>query len=267
MNKKDYYANRIFICAALPLLKTIASDVPSIKKKFEKVNASFQISAVDKALPIGKIATSFKIANGVWEVFPDKVMKKPDIELEFKSIPAMNAFFKGSMSPSVLPKMKGVLSHIGLFAALLSALLKMSALLGATKPPEDAATKKLTVKCFFYLLSSGISALNKSGHDAIHGWALKSPDRVYAFAVNDNPDVSAYIRVKAGQSKSGRGVYTRALPFFTLRFRDFDSALGILMGTDDMLESTRAGKLIMDGAPEFGAQLGDFLLLVGDLAK
>ena len=57
------------------------------------------------------------------------------------------------------------------------------------------------------------------------------------------------------------------MPFFTLRFDSFKSALGTLLGTDDMLESTKSGKLIMDGAPEFGAQLGGFLLMIGDLAK
>jgi hypothetical protein len=34
-----------------------------------------------------------------------------------------------------------------------------------------------------------------------------------------------------------------------------------------MLEATKAGRLIMDGGPEFGAQLGGFMLEVGDLAK
>jgi hypothetical protein len=38
------------------------------------------------------------------------------------------------------------------------------------------------------------------------------------------------------------------------------------MSTDDMLESVKAGKLIMDGAPEFGAQLGDFMMQVGAYA-
>ena len=143
----------------------------------------------------------------------------------------------------------------------------MASLLGADKAPEDEETQRLMVKCFFYLLSSGISQLNKMGHPEIHDWALKSPDRVYAFAVNDHPEVAAYIRVKAGKTRAGRGEYKRAMPFFTLRFDSFKSALGTLLGTDDMLESTKSGKLIMDGAPEFGAQLGGFLLMVGDLAK
>ena len=52
------------------------------------------------------------------------------------------------------------------------------------------------------------------------------------------------------------------MPFFTLRFDSLDSALGILLGLDDMLESAKAGKLIMEGAPEFGGQLGEYMLTV-----
>ena len=57
------------------------------------------------------------------------------------------------------------------------------------------------------------------------------------------------------------------MPFFTMKFRDLDSALGILMSIDDMLESVRQGKLIMEGAPEFGAQIGEYMLTVGGYAK
>lgn len=134
----------------------------------------------------------------------------------------------------------------------------------ASEKEED---KRLLVKCYFYLLSAGISALNKMGHETIHDWTSKSPDRVYAWKVNDEPTVSAYIRIKAGKSKAGRGEYKRALPFFTMRFDNLDSALGILMSIDDMLESVQKGKLIMDGAPEFGAQIGEYMLMVGAYAK
>ena len=57
------------------------------------------------------------------------------------------------------------------------------------------------------------------------------------------------------------------MPFFTMRFNNLDSALGILLSTDDMLDSTKKGKLIMDGAPEFGAQIGEYMILVGSYAQ
>ena len=163
----------------------------------------------------------------------------------------MNAFFKGKIGPATLPKMHG-LNFIKEFAVFMMALLKMADLLGLETPPEDEDTKRLLVKCYFYLLSVGISTLNKQGHEEVHGWALKSPDRVYAWKVDGEDAISAYIRVKAGKTKAGKGVYKRAMPFFTMRFNNLDSALGILMSIDDMLDSVRKGKLIMEGAPEFG---------------
>ena len=268
-SQEDIFTNKVFLCGALPLLKVIANDVPSLKKKFEKTHAVIQISADDPEAPEGKYATHFVINSGEWLVHADKVTDDEhcDIELEFKSVETMNAFFKGKIAPATLPKMHGVLKNPGTFASFMMVLLKMSSLLTAKEAPQDEETQKLLVKCFFYLLSSGISTLNKNGHEAIHNWTLKSPDRVYAWAVNGYPELSAYIRVKAGKSKAGRGEYKRAMPFFTLRFDSLSSALGILLGTDDMLESVKKGKLIMDGAPEFGGQIGEYMLTVAAYAQ
>ncbi|MEE1065974.1 MAG: hypothetical protein UH249_07580 [Acutalibacteraceae bacterium] len=259
--------NKIFLNAALPLLKVIANDVPSLAKKFEKVHCIYQVSALDPTSPNGKYATHFTVNNGEWKVCADKVATNAHIELEFKSMETMNAFFKGNIGPSTLPKMKGIVKKPVEFAAFMMVLLKMSSLLTITEAPADEETQKLAVKCFFYLLSSGISQLNKHGHEGVQDWAKKSPDRVYAWAVDGYPEVSAFLRVKAGKTRSGRGTYKRAMPFFTMRFDSLPSALGILLSTDDMLESTKKGKLIMDGAPEFGAQIGDFMMQVGDYAK
>ncbi len=263
----QFLTNKIFLNAALPLLKVIVADVPELRKKFKNIHCIYQVSALDKDAPGGKYATHFQVNGDEWLVHADKVDRRPFVELEFKSMEAMNSFFRGKMSPATLPRMKGALSHPKEFAAFLMALLKMSSLLGAATPPEDTETKRLLVKCYFYLLSSGISLLNKHGEPSVRDWAMKSPDRVYSWAVNGEPECSAYLRVKAGKSKSGRGVYKRALSFFTMRFDNLDSALGILMSIDDMLESTKQGHLIMDGAPEFGAQIGEFMLMVGALAK
>ncbi len=266
-SREDYLTNKIFLCAVLPLIKTIATDDPNLAKKFEHAHAVIQVSAKDSESPDGKFATHFVVNSGEWTCHTNKVATNAHIELEFKSIESMNAFFKGKIAPSTFPAMKGIAKKPAVFAAFMMTLLKMSSLLTATEAPADEDAKKLLVKCYFYLLSSGISTLNKNGHEEIHKWTLKSPDRVYAWAVDGHPDISAYIRIKAGKSKAGRGVYKRALPFFTMRFDSLDSALGILMGTADMLEFTKTGKLIMDGAPEFGAEIGNYMMMVGDYAR
>ena len=269
-SQEALYTNKIFLCGALPLLKTIVADVPSLKKKFEKVHCIYQVSCLDPDAPEGKWATHFMVNGDEWLVHANKVAYRVKnqkfVELQFKNVESMNAFFKGKIGPATLPKMIG-LNNVYEFGVFMMALLKMSSLLTATKPPEKEEDKRLTVKCYFYLLSSGISTLNKMGHPEIHDWTSKSPDRVYAWKVDGEDSVSAYIRIKAGKSKAGRGEYKRALPFFTMRFNNLDSALGILMSIDDMLESVQKGKLIMDGAPEFGAQIGAYMMEIGAMAK
>lgn len=259
------YSNKIFLNAALPLVKVIANDVPSLKKKFENAHAVIQVSCLDPEVEGGKRGMHFVVNSGEWLVHTC-LTEDPHIELQFKSVEALNDFFKGNITPAGIPKIKGIKKG-GTLISFVMVLLKMASLLGATEPPKDEETKELLVKCYFYLLSSGISQLNKMGHPEIKDWTTKSPDRVYAFAVDGYPQVSAFIRIKAGKSRAGRGEYKRAMPFFTLRFNCLESALGILLSTDDMLESTKSGKLIMEGGPEFGAQLGGFMLEVGALAK
>ena len=41
--QEELYSNKIFFNAALPLVKVIANDVPSLKKQFEKVHAIIQV--------------------------------------------------------------------------------------------------------------------------------------------------------------------------------------------------------------------------------
>lgn len=256
----DIYSSRIFLNAVLPLVKVIVENDESLGKGFQGKNAKIQISAKTDG---GKVGTHFIIEDGIWTV-KKGITDSPDIELEFKSITAFNDFFKGKSKK--LPRIIG-LRNLGLLISTFKALLKMAAMLGAKEPPKKDEDKELLVKLYFYLLSAGISQLNKAGHPEISKWAKKSPDRVYAWAVSGKPELCAYIRVKAGNTKSARGQYTRSKPFFTMRFDSVDSALGILLQTDNLIEATIKGRLIMEGAPEFGAQIGEFMTMVGDYAK
>ena len=264
--QQERFTNKLFLNAVLPLLKVIANDDPGLKAKFEGVTATFQVACIDPENPAGKSGTHFLVENGEWTVKNDKILEKPDAELCFKSVTDMNAFFKGDMGKGIAALLKALTKKPGTFIKFLMVLLKMSGLLSAKEAPADEVTQRLVVKCFFHLLTAGISQLNKLGHPEVKRWTETSPDRVYALAVDDT-DVAAYIRIKAGKSRSGHGTYTRAMPFFTLRFDCFKSALGILLGTDDMMDATKAQRLIMDGAPEFGAQFGDLLLVVGGFVQ
>ena len=265
VTQNDLYASKIFFNSAIPLLRVIIEDKPELSKKFAGKNFVFQISAMYDKAPDGKMATHLVCENGKFTVHVSDVHPNPDIELCFSDLNKFIAFFTGRGTP--LPKLKGVFSNLGTFIPLLKGLLTMSKLLSAEDAPKDPDDQKLTVKLYFYLLSNGISQLNKAGHEKIHKWALESPDRAYAFAVTGYPDLQSYIRVKEGNSKAGRGEYPRCKPFLTLRFDSPLHALDILMGKGDMIEYIADGYLTVEGAPEFAAVIGDFMFAVGDYAK
>jgi hypothetical protein len=263
MTDDALYASRIFLNAALPLVKVLAEEKPELKKAFAGKSGTAQVSALDAASPGGKVGTHFVVESGSITVVPG-VAEKPDVELCFSSVEALNGFFSGKSKK--LPKISGFKS-LGLLVSFFKCLLAMAGALGSTEPPKEAGERALLVKLYFYLLTSGISQLNKAGHPAVSKWAKMSPDRVYALAVVGDPELAAYVRVKAGNTKAVRGVYERSKPFFTLGFSSPEAALGTLLGKDEMIAATAEGKILMLGAPEYGAQLGDFLNLVASYAK
>ena len=52
-SRDEIYTNKLFLNAVLPLIKVIANDVPSLKKKFEHAHAVIQVSALDPESPEG----------------------------------------------------------------------------------------------------------------------------------------------------------------------------------------------------------------------
>jgi hypothetical protein len=265
ITQNDLYAARIFLNSALPLLKVVIRSKPEIRKKFDKKAFVFQISALYDEAPGGKMATHFVFGKGDITVKVSETHPKPDIEFVFPDLKKFIIFFSGKGMP--LPKMKGVVTNLGAFAAVMRGLLTMAKLLQAQDAPKEPGDQELLVKLFFYLLPGGISQLNKAGHEKIHDFALKSPDRAYAFAVTGYPELCSYIRVKEGNSKAGRGEYPRCKPFLTLRFDSVRHALDILMSKGDMIDYMANRYLVVEGAPEFAGNIGEFMLTVGDYAK
>ena len=262
-NAETYSANKVFMAGALPLMKVIATDDPTLNKLFKtaKINAVYQVSAKAGG---GKEAVHFIVTDGDWEVYQGeyKGNKKIDGELAFSSMEKMNGFMKSDFTK--LPAIK--IGNPAKFALFMAVLLKMSGILTATEIPEDEATQLLTIKCFFYLLTTGISALNKMGDEKVSAWVKKSPDRCYQMAVAGYPELTAYLRVDQGKSKAGKGEYPRSDPFFTMLFDCPESALMILMGKGDMFKMTANRQLIMKGGPEFGMQLSEYMFYIQDLA-
>lgn len=265
ITQDDLYAARIFFCSALPLLKVVIAGRPALAAKFKGKSFVFQVSALYEGAEGGKMSSHFVVKDGVFTAKVLEVHPSPDIEFIFPDLRKFIIFFSGKGMP--LPKMRGVMKHLGVFMLVMQGLLGMAGLLQAKDAPKKPEDQELLVKLYFYLLANGISQLNKAGHDIIHKWALGSPDRAYAFAVTGYPELSSYLRIKEGNSKAGRGEYPRCKPFLTLRFDTPMHALDILMGKGDMIDYISNEYLTVEGAPEFAALIGEFMFAVGDYAK
>lgn len=262
------YQSIVFLNAVVPVLKPIIAATPSLTKAFAGLDGVVQISALDASgVSVGgrapRLATHLLVDDGEVSVALG-AHAAPNLELEFGSLGKLNAFFTGSLA---LPRMRGGLANRRLLVATVRSLLTMSKLLGATTPPERAEDQRLLTQCMFYLLTSGISQLNRAGHPRLSKWSSWQPDRVYQLEVDGDDDLAAHVRVKGGRTRAARGRYTRSRPFFTMAFDSPRSALGILLDVDDMIESTVTSKIMMRGAPEYGAELGELMQLVGDYAK
>ncbi len=256
--------NRCFFAAVLPLLKTILADTPAMQKKWQKRKVC-QVSCWNDEGTKNAIYFIFEDGACTPALGEAPAEEKIDLELEFSSIDHMNGFFKNTTKK--LPKLKGALKQPGLLVNFLMLLLKMAGLLGLKGEPKKKEDLVLLVKCMFYLLPRGINILNKMGHPDVAAWTEKSPDRVYGWAVEGYPELASHLRIKKGMSMARKGAYTKSMPFFTMKFDSPESALGILQSREDMIQFTIEQKLIMVGGPEFGAQIGDHMMLVGSLIQ
>ena len=259
-NDVTRYSTEVFFKGALPLMKYIAADDASLRAKFKGVNAVYQVSAMDGN---EKKAIHFIVTNGTWEAIQGVYDGKIDGGLAFSSCEKFVAFMKGDMTK--LPKF--IIGNPGKFVKFMLVLLKMSSLLTAKEAPADNDTCVLICKCYFYLLTVGISSLNKMGEPLMANWIAKSPDRVYQMEVATNPEITAHLRFAHGKSKACKGACTRCEPFFTMRFATPQDALAILLGTGDMFNMTASGQLQLVGGPEFGVQLSELLFKIAEYAQ
>ena len=97
-------------------------------------------------------------------------------------------------------------------------------------------------------------------------WTAKQPERIYQWSVNGE-DIACYLKIKAGKTKAGRGMYTRRKPFVHMKFDGVDGALPVLTNEIDAIQATAKGLVSNDGSPEYGGKIGDFMLKIANMLK
>jgi hypothetical protein len=70
------------------------------------------------------------------------------------------------------------------------------------------------------------------------------------------------LRLKAGKTKAGKGLYSRKRPFVHMRFGSVDAALKILLREAEFVEGVDKGYVSIEGSPEYAARLNDLMMRV-----
>lgn len=253
--EQDLLVARIYLRAVLPVIKVLLEDDPKTARKFANTRATVQFVARDGQGPVGAY---LQFADGGMEVVQG-IAEHPDLTFGFSSVAKMNALFAGKPA---LPRIRGWL-RLGLLVKMLGLLMGLKLLLPTrkTKTPEET---KLKVKMTLYMVTTALSQLNKAGYPAMVKWTSKQPERIYQWSVNGS-DIACYVKVKAGNTKSGRGLYTRRMPFVHTRFRSTQDALPLLANQVDTVEAMRQGLVAVEGSPEYGGQISDFMLRIAKM--
>jgi hypothetical protein len=117
-----------------------------------------------------------------------------------------------------------------------------------------------------YMITRALSTYNKLGNPQMAEWCRRQPDRIYQFIVDGDsktePEIACYLRVKAGKSKSGHGVYTRRSPFVLFHFFNVIGAMKVLLKDVGFVEGVEKGCVEVVGSPEYAMNLNDFMAVL-----
>ncbi len=247
---------KLFFNAAFPVMQVLLDDDPKLKKSFQDVAATVQFGAKngDELL-----CCHLVFDHGTVTVIQGPA-QQPDIALTFSTVEKMNALLRGGMA---LPSIRG-LSRLGLLIKVLSLLMGLM-IMSPGKQPKDFQGQSLKVKMSLYMITRALSQYNKLGNPDMQEFCRRQPDRIYQFTVENGEDkeyIACYLRVKAGQSKSGHGVYTRRSPFVHFRFLSVEGALKVLSKETPFVESVEKGYVETLGSPEYACYLNDYMSIL-----
>lgn len=247
---------KLFFNAAFPVMQVLLDDDPKLRKMFKDVTAVVQFGAQNDdellcchlAFDHGKVG----VVQGPAE--------KPDIALTFPTVAKMNALLCGGLA---MPSIKGI-KHAGLLVKVLMLLMGLM-IMSPSKRPKDFAGQALKVKMSLYMITRALSQYNKLGDPSMREFCQRQPDRIYQFTVENGEDpafIACYLRIKAGQTKSGHGVYTRRSPFVHFRFLSVGGAMKVLLKEVAFVEGVERGYVETIGSPEYACYLNDYMAIL-----
>ncbi len=198
--------------------------------------------------------------DGELSVHPTR-HESPDLDLAFSNVVDLNKFFAGGVA---LPRPRGLLS-LHLLFRVLPLLLGLKILLPGNVP-SDPDKKALKVKLLLYMVTNALSQFNKAGDPAMTKLTKGSPDRIFQWTV-ENGGPCAYLRIKNGKSKSGRGSYTRRRPFVHMIFPNIEGAFLVLTSAVPLVEAVKLGHVKTEGAMEYSKEIGLHMQRIDEMTR
>jgi hypothetical protein len=252
VSTRDELKSRLFLRVALPLVKVVREDDPLMRRLTRNMNAvvQFVVRGTDTGAHLIFADDGLDVVQGVHE--------QPTVSFAFKDLKSLNDFFAGKLA---LPSIKG-LGRLDVILRTLPLLLSLKMLM-PDADPKKPAKRALKVKLLLYMVSTALSQLNKAGEPTMAKMTGNSPDRVYQWIIEDGP--SAYLRMRAGKTKAGRGVYTRRRPFVLMRFPDIEGAYQVLTSKVSLVEAVKQGYVVTEGAMEYSKEMGICMQMVEEL--
>jgi hypothetical protein len=262
----DLTTAKLFFNAAFPVMKVVLEDDAAMKAKFANVNAVVQIGAKNGGEKFEDgteiLACHLVFVNGEFAVVQGPAAH-PDIALTFSTVAKMNTMFRGGLA---LPGIKG-LSKIGLLLKVFGLLMSLMLMMPKARP-TDPAKQRLKVKMSLYMITRALSVWNKLGNPDFAEFCRRQPDRIYQFIIDPTAEfgetepVACYLRVKAGKSKSGHGIYTRRSPFVLFHFSSVAGCLKVLLKEVGFVEGVEKGFVEILGSPEYAMYLNDYMAVL-----
>ena len=252
MSARDELKSRLFLRAALPLVKVVREEDARMRRLTRNMNAvvQFAVRGSDTGAHLVFADDGLEVVQGVHE--------NPTVSFTFKDLKALNDFFAGKLA---LPSIKGI-ARLDVILRTLPLLLGLKMLM-PDADPKKPAKRALKVKLLLYMVTTALSQLNKAGEPVMAKLAANSPDRVYQWIVEGGP--SAYLRMKAGKTKAGRGIYTRRRPFVLMRFPDIEGAYQVLTSKVALVDAVKRGHVVTEGAMEYSKEIGICMQTVEEL--
>jgi hypothetical protein len=252
VSARDELKSRLFLRVALPLVKVVREEDPRMRRLTRNMNAvvQFMVQGTDTGAHLVFADDGLEVVQGVCE--------KPTVSFAFKDLKSLNDFFAGKL---VLPSIKGM-RRLDVILRTVPLLLSLKMLM-PDADPKKPAKRALKVKLLLYMVTTALSQLNKAGEPIMVKMVEKSPDRVYQWIVEGGP--SAYLRMRAGKTKAGRGIYTRRRPFVLMRFPDVEGAYQVLTSKVALVEAVKQGYVVTEGAMEYSKEIGICMQTVEEL--